>query len=51
MTYKEGGRSLLEMLDAQRTYRDVARSAVIDQAAYWKALHKLNAAIGKQVLK
>lgn len=49
--YKEGGRSVLEMLDAQRTYRDFARSATIDQAAYWKALHRLNAAIGKQTLK
>lgn len=51
MAYKEGGRNLLEMLDAQRTYRDIARSTTTDQAAYWKALHRLNAAIGKQILK
>jgi cobalt-zinc-cadmium efflux system outer membrane protein len=51
LAYKVGDRNLLEMLDAQRNYRDVMRSAVTDRAAYWRALHRLNAAIGKQILK
>lgn len=51
IAYQVGDRSLLEILDAQRNYRDVTRSAIMDRAAYWKSLHRLNAAIGKQILK
>ncbi|MGR8935482.1 MAG: TolC family protein [Gammaproteobacteria bacterium] len=51
MAYQLGDRSLLEILDAQRNYRDFTRSAITDRAAYWKALHRLNAVIGKRILK
>ncbi len=49
--YKAGGRTLLEVLDAQRAYREAMRQYIMDQASYWRALYKLNAAIGRQVLR
>jgi cobalt-zinc-cadmium efflux system outer membrane protein len=49
--YKVGGRTLLEVLDAQRAYRDTYRLFIMSQSAYWHALHRINAAIGKQVLR
>ncbi len=49
--YRVGGRSLLEVLDAERAYRDTYRLYIGGQSAYWHALYRLNAAIGKQVLR
>ncbi len=49
--YKLGGKTLLDVLDAQRAYRDTNRNYILGQSAYWHALHKLNAAVGQQVLK
>jgi cobalt-zinc-cadmium efflux system outer membrane protein len=49
-SYKVGGRSLLEVLDAQRAYRDTLKLYVSGQANYWRSLHRLNGAIGKQVI-
>jgi outer membrane protein, heavy metal efflux system len=49
--YKAGGRTLLELIDAQRAYRDTYRSYILGQSTYWHSLHRLNAAIGKQVLR
>jgi outer membrane protein, heavy metal efflux system len=46
-----GGRSLLEVLDAERAYRDAYRTYILSQSSYWHSLHKLNAAVGKQVLR
>jgi outer membrane protein, heavy metal efflux system len=48
--YRLGRRSLLEVLDAERAYRDTYRLYISGQSAYWHALYRLNAAIGKQVL-
>jgi cobalt-zinc-cadmium efflux system outer membrane protein len=48
--YGLGGKTLLEVLDAQRAYRDTHRSYILGQSAYWHALHRLNAAVGQQVL-
>jgi cobalt-zinc-cadmium efflux system outer membrane protein len=48
--YKVGGKTLLELLDAERAYRDTRRTYILGQSSYWHSLHKLNAAIGKQVL-
>jgi cobalt-zinc-cadmium efflux system outer membrane protein len=48
--YKVGGKTLLELLDAERAYRDTRRTFTLGQSSYWHSLHKLNAAIGKQVL-
>jgi outer membrane protein, heavy metal efflux system len=49
--YAVGGRTLLEVLDAQRNYRETYRLYTTSRANYWRALHRLNAAIGKQVLR
>ncbi len=49
--YGLGGRSLLELLDAQRTYRDVYRDHVEARAGYLRALHRLNAIVGEEVLR
>jgi cobalt-zinc-cadmium efflux system outer membrane protein len=47
--YQVGGRSLLEVLDAQRNYRETYRLYITSRANYWRALYRFNAAIGKQV--
>src|SRR5262249_17767786 len=49
--YKKGGRTLLDVIDAQRAYRETYRSQITNQSSYWHALHKLNAAIGRQMLR
>ncbi len=49
--YKLGGMKLLDVLDAERAYRDTHRTYILGQSGYWHALHKLNAALGQQVLQ
>ena len=44
--YKVGGRRLLELLDAQRAYRDRVRASVSNSTDFWQSLYKLNAATG-----
>lgn len=46
--YNAGGRPLLELLDAQKNYRETYRTYVTSRANYWRALYKFNAAIGQQ---
>jgi cobalt-zinc-cadmium efflux system outer membrane protein len=48
--YEVGGRPLLEVLDAQRVYREAARQSVSGRAAFLRALHRLNAAVGQEVV-
>jgi cobalt-zinc-cadmium efflux system outer membrane protein len=50
-SYKAGGKTLLELLDAERAYRDARRTYILGQSTYWHSLHRLNAAVGKQVLR
>lgn len=49
--FRAGGRPLIDVLDAQRTYRDTQRLDVEDRAGYWQSLYRLNAAVGKEVLR
>lgn len=49
--YKLGGKTYLEALDAQRAYRDTYRLFITSQSNYWHSMNRLNAAIGKQVLR
>ncbi len=49
--FRAGGKTLLEVIDAENAYRDTHRSYILAQSAYWHTLHRLNAAIGKQVLR
>jgi cobalt-zinc-cadmium efflux system outer membrane protein len=44
------GRSLLDVLDAQRNYRETYRLYISSRANYWRASYRYNAALGKQVL-
>jgi cobalt-zinc-cadmium efflux system outer membrane protein len=50
-SYKLGGKSLIEVLDAQRAYQETYRLHIASRSGYWHSLYALNAAIGKQVLK
>ena len=47
--YDAGGRPLIDVLDAQRSYRDTYRLYISSRANYWRSVYKYNSAIGKQV--
>jgi cobalt-zinc-cadmium efflux system outer membrane protein len=47
--YEAGGRPLLDMLDAQRNYRDTYRLFISSRASYGRAFVKVNAAMGQQI--
>jgi outer membrane protein, heavy metal efflux system len=47
--YEVGGRSLLEMLDAQRNYRETYRAFITSRADYWRFLCRYNSSLGKKV--
>jgi cobalt-zinc-cadmium efflux system outer membrane protein len=49
--YQVGGRPLIDVLDAQRNYRETYRTYISSRANYWRALYKYNSAIGKQVAR
>lgn len=49
--YELGGKPLIEVLDAQRAYRETYRLHIASRSGYWHSLHGLNAAVGKQVLQ
>jgi cobalt-zinc-cadmium efflux system outer membrane protein len=44
--YRRGGASLLDYLDAQRTYRDTAAEYVRSLGSYWTAVYQLQSAVG-----
>jgi len=48
-TYKAGGATLLEFLDAQRAFNETTQSYVDAQASLRRAAARLNAAIGTEV--
>jgi cobalt-zinc-cadmium efflux system outer membrane protein len=50
-TYSAGGSTLLELLDAQRAFNDTMQSYVDAQAAVRRAMFKVNAAVGMEVLR
>lgn len=49
--YKVGGRKLIEVLDAQRAYRERVQASITSQADYWRSLSRLNAAIGMKIIE
>ena len=49
--YELGGKTLMEVLDAQRTYRETYKLHIAGRSNYWHSLYGLNAALGKQVLQ
>jgi cobalt-zinc-cadmium efflux system outer membrane protein len=44
-----GGRPYVDVLDAQRTYRETYRAYINSRANYWRAVYRFSAAIGKQI--
>src|SRR3989441_2669172 len=44
--YRRGGFSVLDLLDAQRTYRETALEYVRAQGNYWAAIYQLETAVG-----
>jgi outer membrane protein TolC len=49
--YKDGGRTILELLDAERAYGDAMRLHLHAQSSYWRALYQLDTAAGEPVTK
>ena len=49
--YELGGKTLIEVLDAQRTYLETYRVHISGRSGYWHSLNQLNAAIGKEILR
>jgi cobalt-zinc-cadmium efflux system outer membrane protein len=46
-----GGVRLLDLLDAERAYRDRKRLSITGKADYWRALYRLNASVGSRLLE
>ncbi|MCL2669337.1 MAG: hypothetical protein FWE89_01510, partial [Syntrophaceae bacterium] len=44
--YKAGGRRLIEVLDAERNYREMYSLFITKRADYWRALYIYNSAVG-----
>ncbi len=49
--YQAGGQTILELLDAERTWRDAQRLHLRAQSAYWHALQRMNAVVGTTLLE
>jgi len=47
--YKAGGRTILELLDAEKAYRDAMRLHVHAQSSYWHALYRLDTTAGEPI--
>lgn len=48
--YELGGKTLIEVLDAQRAYLETYKVHISGRSSYWHALYQLDAAIGKDLL-
>jgi cobalt-zinc-cadmium efflux system outer membrane protein len=48
--YVAGGRNLLEVLDAQRNYRETYRLYINSRANYWRFAYKYRSATGNWVI-
>ena len=48
--YAIGGRTLLDLLDAQRNYRETYRAFATTRANYWRARIRYQSAIGQRDL-
>jgi cobalt-zinc-cadmium efflux system outer membrane protein len=47
--YRAGDRTLVELLDAHKSYRDRLAHVIEFESDYWRTLNKLNAAVGLRV--
>jgi len=50
-TYRAGAATLMEFLDAQRSYNETMQSYYEAQAAYRRAANQINAVTGKEVTR
>lgn len=48
--YEAGGRTILELLDAEKAYRDALRFHIHAESGYWHAFYALNTAVGTPVV-
>ena len=46
--YKSGGRPLIEVLDAQRNFREIYGLYITSRAEYWRTLYRYYSVIGRQ---
>jgi cobalt-zinc-cadmium efflux system outer membrane protein len=51
VAYQAGGRPLVDLLDAERNFRDTYRAYVSSRAAYWRAVYRYRSAIGQQTTR
>jgi cobalt-zinc-cadmium efflux system outer membrane protein len=49
--YEAGGRPLIDVLDAQRNFRETYRIYITSRADYWRSLHRYNSALGEQIAR
>ncbi len=49
--YQAGGRPLVDLLDAERNFRETYRAYVTSRAAYWRAVYRYRSAIGQQTTR
>ncbi len=47
--YKSGGRPLIDVLDAQRNFREIYGLYITSRADYWRTLYRFYSVIGRQV--
>jgi outer membrane protein TolC len=47
--YEKGAASLLELIDAERTFRGIRLERFQDLGAYWTAVLRLKASVGEPV--
>ena len=45
--YQSGGRPLLDVLDAQRNYREIYGLYINSRAEYWRSLYRYRGSIGR----
>jgi cobalt-zinc-cadmium efflux system outer membrane protein len=48
VAFGTGGRSLVDLLDAERNFRDTYRASITARAAYWRAVFRYSSAIGQK---
>jgi cobalt-zinc-cadmium efflux system outer membrane protein len=49
--YQAGGRPLVDLLDAERNFRETYRTYITSRSAYWRAVYRYRSAIGQQTTR
>jgi cobalt-zinc-cadmium efflux system outer membrane protein len=48
-SYEAGGRPLVDVLDAQRNFRETFRAYISSRATYWREVYQFGSVIGQQI--